>query len=196
MSRPVFGPLDTASGGGVTARCDIFAVLSNQRRLYVLEYLVEHTRGSADFRDVVDYVAARENETSVEELRYANRKPVYTALRQLHLPKMAEHGVVRYDRSRGDVELGAVADEASLYLEYVPDDDLPWCHCYLGLAGVSAGLVLAVGVGAPVFASLSPLALAGIITAMFTVSALVHVVDTRRHALNRRSRRPTHSPLE
>lgn len=160
---------------------DVFDILSNPRRRCILHYLKQHD-GRAELRELVEYVAAWENDTTVKQIGSTERKRVYTALRQSHLDRMADAGVVEYDNDRGRVTLTDDAREVELYLERVPRRDIPWSEYYLGLSGVGTGLVAATWMGAFPFAELSGLALAAILVAVFAVSAAVH---TYRSAKNR-----------
>jgi len=163
-------------------RDDVFDILSNPRRRCVIHYLKRHNDRRVDVRELVEYVAAWENDTTVKQLGSDERKRVYTALRQSHLDRMADVGILEYDSDRGHVELTEAAHEVELYLERVPERDIPWSEYYLGLSAVGAGLVAATWMGAFPFAELSGLALAAILSAVFAISAAVH---TYRSAKNR-----------
>jgi uncharacterized protein YjiS (DUF1127 family) len=78
-------------------------LLQNQRRRRSLRYLRE-ADGQVRLSDLAETIAATENDTTVEQLRYEERKRVYISLYQLHLPKLADAGVVDYDADRGTIE--------------------------------------------------------------------------------------------
>lgn len=80
----------------------LFDLLSSRRRRYVVRYLLR-TEDETAFRTLTDRVAALEAGTTVEGLTDDERKPVYVSLRQTHLPRLDEAGVVRYDPDRGTV---------------------------------------------------------------------------------------------
>lgn len=82
---------------------DIFHVLQNSRRRDVLAYLEETEQTT--LRELAEHIAASENDVSVAGLRSDQRKRVYISLYQTHLPKLAAHGVIDYDKSRGTVAL-------------------------------------------------------------------------------------------
>lgn len=165
-------------------RDEIFDVLSNGRRRQVLHYLKQQDdRTRVELREIVDHVAAWENETTVEEVDATQRKRVYTALRQSHLPKMDDADIIEYDTQRGEVRLTDGAREAQLYLEYVPSEDIPWSHCYLGLAAVCCSLVALVGLGVYPFGGLPGFALAVIVATAFSTTAVVHAVQSSRNRL-------------
>ncbi|WP_331233391.1 DUF7344 domain-containing protein [Natronorarus salvus] len=164
-------------------REDIFEVLSNDRRQQVLNYMKHREGESVQLRELVDHVAAWENDTTVERLDSSARKCVYTALRQSHLPKLDEYDIVEYDARRGEVELTEGAREVQMYLEYAPRNDVPWSHYYLGLSGVAALLTLVTWAGVGPFAGLAGLSLAGILVALFATSAVVHTYQSRMNLL-------------
>ena len=156
---------------------DVFEVLSNERRQCILHYLKRQDDRRVSLRELVDHVAAWENDTTVEALESDERKRVYTALRQNHLPKLEETDIVEYDHMRGEVELTEDAREVELYLEYVPGHDIPWSEFYLGLSAVGAALVFVTWLEIGPFAGLSGLTLAAILVGVFALSAAVHTYD-------------------
>ncbi len=176
------GGRETPTSPSVT-REDIFEVLSNERRQQVLNYMKQREGESVQLRELVDQVAAWENDTSIEQLDSSDRKCVYTALRQSHLPKLDEYEIVEYDPMRGEVELTEAAREVQMYLEYVPRHDIPWSHYYLGLSGVAGLLTLLTWAGVGPFAGLGGLALAGILVVLLATSAVVHTYQSRQNRL-------------
>lgn len=93
----------------------IFGVLRNQRRRYVLEYLGK-TEGTVTLSDLAERIAAWEGEKRIEQVTSKERKCVYTGLYQCHLPKMADASAITYDKRSGDIETGAQFDRFSHYL--------------------------------------------------------------------------------
>lgn len=162
---------------------DIFTVLSNRRRRQVLHYLESYDGDRVDLRTLVDAVSEWEYDEPAEELSWKKRKRVYTALRQSHLPKLAEAGAIEYDQSRGEVELTEETSEFQVYLEYVPDGDIPWSLCYLGLTAVAATITGLAWLSVFPFSHLSGFALVTILVATFAVSAVVHTYHSRRNRL-------------
>lgn len=162
---------------------DVFDVLSNERRQCILHYLKRQDDRRVSLRELVDHVAAWENDTTVEALESDERKRVYTALRQNHLPKLDDTDIVDYDHMRGEVELTEAAREVELYLEYVPGDDIPWSEFYLGLSAVGAALVFVTWLEIGPFAGLSGVMLAAILVGVFALSAAVHTCDAARNRI-------------
>ena len=167
---------------GPIRRENIFEILSNERRRFVLRYLREHGRDRVEFRGLVDQVAAWENETTQDRLSSDDRKCVYTALRQTHLPKLHRLGLVEFDNRRGCVERTDATDAIYPYMDYAPERERLRSRFYLSLAVVgvlSAFLVWTHGTrfgGVPI---------AAVAAAVFGVSAAVR----RRRSVVRRLRK-------
>lgn len=177
------GPLVKDSKASGLPREEIFDVLSNERRQWVLQYLKRHPERRVELRELVDHVAAWENETTLEGLHTDERKRVYTALRQNHLPKLDEAGIVEYEHLRGEVELTDRARHVQMYLEYVPEDDIPWSDYYLGLSGVGALLVATAWLDVYPFGGLGGVELAAIVVGLLAVSGAVHRRQARSNRL-------------
>lgn len=162
----------------------VFDVLSNSRRRYAVEYLKKHDEGShIELSDLVDYIAARENDTSITRVDYKQRKRVYSSLRQSHLPKLQEYDLIEYDKNRGTIGLNDAIREVQMHLEYVPENDIPWCYHYLGLAAVAGGVVVLKSLSVSPFSELSMVPFGTVITVVFGVSAIVHTLYTKRNRL-------------
>ncbi|WP_327051020.1 DUF7344 domain-containing protein [Halomicrococcus gelatinilyticus] len=156
----------------------VFDVLKNQRRRYALHYL-KSVDGTVQLSDLAEQVAAWENDTTVDAISAAERKRVYTALYQSHLPKLDDAGIVDYNQNRGIVELSTAAEQIDPYLEMDARDDITWCRRYLALAGVGVAAIVAAALGVPPFNGLAGLLLAGILAAGFTLIAIAHTVEAR-----------------
>lgn len=100
---------------------DIFHLLQTSRRRETLRYLLEAS-GPVEMRDVAEHVAAREHETTIDQLRSTQRQRVYIPLYQSHLPKLDKHGVIEYDQSRGIISPGAHLELFRPYLEVSETD--------------------------------------------------------------------------
>jgi hypothetical protein len=136
----------------------IFDVLSNHRRRRVLQYLERNEQALVG--ELAEHIAAIENKKAITALSSQERKRVYIALYQSHLPKMASADVVQYDKDRGTVELAAAAAELCSLLaiyESIEEPSIarrPWSRYYLVYTGVTiTGLTIAL-VLAPAAASL------------------------------------------
>ncbi|WP_440010247.1 DUF7344 domain-containing protein [Halomicrococcus sp. SG-WS-1] len=129
--------------------------------------------------DLAEQVAAWENDTAVDAISAAERKRVYTALYQSHLPKLDDAGIVDYNQNRGIVELSTAAEQIDPYLEMDARDDITWCKRYLALAGVGSVAVAASSFGIPPFGGLADLSLAVLVVVAFALVAIAHTVDAR-----------------
>jgi predicted transcriptional regulator len=179
-------PSDATSAGLSTGDDDadppsqdeLFDVLSNRRRRYAVHAL-KREHGPVELGDVAEQVAAWEYDVDVEQVSYDERKRVYTALQQSHLPMMDNAGVVEFDKNRGTVEATSALEDVEVYMDVVHGNEIPWSVYYLGLSGVAASLMAAVWAGAWPF-SLFPDAAWGVaVVAMFAVSAVAHTYYAR-----------------
>lgn len=109
-----------------------FELLKNQRRRWVLSYLMENDEASTT-GELAEHVAVLENgKESVEEINSKERKAAYVGLYQCHLPKMDDYGVIKFNQARGTIELKEPAYELEQYLGSVEPDR--WVIGYLGIA--------------------------------------------------------------
>jgi DNA-binding transcriptional ArsR family regulator len=164
------GQVDESERSGALSKDLVFTMLSNQRRRHVIHYLKQ--RGErVTIRELSRQVAAWENGVETDDLDYKQRKRVYTSLHQTHLPKLDDAGIVDYNRDRGTVALDTGASELEVYMEIVPEKELPWSVYYLGLAVISLVLVPLVWLDVFPFAGFPDVALAALVAVAFTVSA-------------------------
>lgn len=136
----------------------LFETLKNSRRRAVLRYLL-YEEDPADFRDLVQYVAARENETEREHVTAAQRNRVRTALYQHHLGKLAEHGFIDYDKREGVVSLNGNAEWVKPYIEPAESTDRTLAEYVFGVLLIGIAAITAL---IPTAATLSALAVGGI----------------------------------
>jgi hypothetical protein len=178
----VTGGDEDADQGGADERKvdqdDLFDILSNRRRRYALHALTG-TGEETELGALAEQVAAWENGTTVPDVTPAQRKRVYTALQQSHLPRMDEMGVVEFDKQAGTITPTEEIDEFDVYMNVVEGPDIPWSEYYLALAALSAAAVAGAWVGIPVVSSIPPLGLAAVVVTGFALSAAAHVHYTR-----------------
>lgn len=115
------------------SKSDIFGVLQNDRRRYILEFL--RTQGSQSIRSLSEEIARVESKT--EEPKSNVRKSVYISLLQTHIPKMESLGIIAYNREQDTVELLPASRDFDVYMETVKKGDIPWSHFYLGLSALA-----------------------------------------------------------
>ncbi|MCO8243302.1 MULTISPECIES: hypothetical protein [unclassified Haladaptatus] len=166
-----------------------FKILSCQRRRNVVHYLLQQGE-SVSLHELSKQLAAWENEIVPEEVTYEQRMRVYTALRQAHLPKMDDAHVVHFDANGGTIRLTDDATKLEVYLDIVPHDGIPWSGYYLGLGGVSVGLITLAWIGFFPFDRLPGLAWGFVISLLFLASAVAHKRHDERHRLGKEGRPP------
>lgn len=154
---------------------DVYDLLSNARRRYVLCHLME--RSKASVRELSRRIAAWENDVEVSVVSSKQRKRVYTALHQTHLPRLDEFGVVEYDRDRGEVYARERLNIFEPYLERDEPDGHDWPRYYAGI-GV-ATMVLAVGIigGVPVLSAIQAGVAALVVGTAVVLVAAAHAID-------------------
>ncbi len=150
----------------------VFDILSSPRRRYVLYYL-RTTGETVKLTDLAEQVAAWENDTAPEQITEQQRKRVYVSLYQTHVPRLAEAGVIEYDKDSGDIALAEEANDIDNYLGQ-PEQPLPWQQLYLALAGISVVLLGLTTLDISVFAAVPETVAAAIIITGFVVTALIH----------------------
>jgi len=149
----------------------LFELISNARRRFVLAR-VDRADGPIELTTLAEELAARESDTSVEEVSTQARKRVYVSLYQTHVPKLDEAGLVAYDPDSGTVSLPKDTD--SLARHFDSSTDRPrWYVYYTALAGANAALVAAITGGA---IALSQTVVGVVVAASFLVVAAVHAV--------------------
>lgn len=159
---------------------EAFSILSNPRRRYTIHHLL-HNGEQSTIRDISEQVAAWETNKKRELVDSAERKRVYTALQQNHLPKMDEVGLIDFDRDRGHIEKADALDDIDIYLDIAQGRQISWSSYYLSLSFVSLILVGAVGLVGYPFTLLPSLAWAGFIAAIFLISSVTHFYENRSH---------------
>ncbi len=169
----------TGNSGGQLSKDVIFELLKNRRRREVLSYLLE-TEQTVTLGELAEQIAAWENNTDINALSSDQRKRVYVALYQTHLPKMDDAGIIEYDQNRGLITLSDNADLLMMYLDTDTHRQDRWDRWY---AGVSVIGLLAVG-GAylqlPLLSIIPAIAVATIVVASFLLLSLVHFVVNHR----------------
>jgi len=177
-------------GGGVEpateiSEDDLFDVLANQRRRFAVHLLKHEPDDAVEIGEMAEQIAAWENGIDTAEISSSERKRVYTALQQSHLPKMDDAGVVEFNKARGVVEPTPALTDVDVYLDVVEGREIPWSEYYLGLSGVAAALVSAVWVGVWPFTLLPEMAWTLAIVVAFAFSALAHKYYTAEMEVGR-----------
>jgi DNA-binding transcriptional ArsR family regulator len=159
---------------------EVFEILANRRRRFVIHAL-KRADEPPDVSELSRHVTAWELGVEPEAVPYEERHNVYSTLRRVHLPKLREADVVTVDEDDVVRPAPALAD-LDVYVEVLQGREIPWSLYYVGLAVLVGALLLAVGVGVPGAAALSPVAVGAFTATAFGVSAVAH------HAIGRRMR--------
>ncbi|WP_425433481.1 DUF7344 domain-containing protein [Halorubrum ezzemoulense] len=157
----------------------VFETLSSRRRRYILHYL-RQVDDSVAIRDLSEQLAAWESHIDRRDVTPKQRKRVYTALHQTHLPMMDRVGAVVYDKDRGTVTMTEDLQTFDIYLDVVSQDDIPWSQFYLALGAVLSALVAVAALGFPPFSYVGGFGYALFVAAGFTLVGCVHTLRDRR----------------
>jgi hypothetical protein len=157
-----------------------FDVFSNARRRKVLLYLDERSDGRADINDVAARTAADELGVPVDEVDDDDRRRLYVSLHQAHVPKLEEHGFVRYDRSDNVVSITDRGERVVDYLDPTTRDRSRWPDVTLAASLVAGAAVTLVALGVAPFDTV-PLPLASqLVVVGFVALAVLQYVRRRR----------------
>ena len=131
----------------------VYAILANERRRRALEH-IESVGGVVTVHELSTLVASHETGDASPPARC--RESVYTSLVQTHLPKLAEVGVIEYDKATQTIELSRHARDVSLYTEIIAKGGITWSELYRALGIVSLTVLLAVLLEFSAFALINP----------------------------------------
>jgi len=173
------------------SRDKIFHILQTQRRRDALRFLKD-TGGTVEMRDLAEQVAAWENDTTVQALTSDERQRVYIALYQSHLPKLESEGIIRYNKSRGIVERGPLADQFDPYLDtngqpaddaetdeaFQSEDETPWLRYYRAITAVGVVVMAATWLGVPPLTVVPDLVWNVLIVASFAALSLAQLLTS------------------
>lgn len=181
---PIRAVLDRVRGDDPSlSRAEAFELLSNRRRRGVIHQLRASEGDGVEVDELIDAVVAWETGQPRASVDEAQRASVYSSLVQTHFPRLEAAGVIVHDEERGVIEPTPGTREMELYLEYSPRSDIPWAEYYLGLGAVGAALLAVVWASVPPFDALSPALVAGALVVVLLLSAVAHLVETRRSRL-------------
>ncbi|APW97418.1 hypothetical protein CHINAEXTREME_06370 [Halobiforma lacisalsi AJ5] len=161
---------------------ELFEILSNRRRRHVLHELMQED-GGIDIGTLSEEIAAYEDGLELHEVSSSDRKRVYTALHQSHLPKMDEAGVLEFNKDRGTVEPTPALEDVEIYMDVVRGREIPWSDYYIGLTALSGILLGVTALGPGPLAALTPYAWGVFVLVSFGVSAMAHRYYARRNRL-------------
>ncbi len=157
----------------------IFELLKNRRRREVLTYLLE-AEDTVTLGELAEQIAAWENDTDVNALSSDQRKRVYVALYQTHLPKMDDAGIIEYDQDRGLISLSDNADLLMMYLDTDTHQTDRWDRWYALLSVVGAAAVTAAYLEVPPVSLVPTIAVAAVVVVSFLGLSIAHVFVNHR----------------
>lgn len=174
-------PTSPTSESSEVSKEEVFDVLSNHRRRYAVHHLIQ--TGETTLGELAEHVAAWEYDKQLHEVSSGERKRVYCALQQSHLPKMDTANVVDFDKNRGTVTPTEETENLDIYLDMVQGDEIPWSEYYVGLSGVAAALVVALWLGAYPFILVPNIGWAAVLVLAFGISSVAHFLSGRKMKL-------------
>ncbi len=175
----------STKGDEPSGRGEIFDLLSNQRRRYAIHYCKREGE-PVTLGDLAEHVAAWELGKEVQEITSTERKRVYTSLQQTHIPTLERADMVRFDNRT--IQLTDKAEELEVYLDVVPSDSIPWGMYYLGLAAVGFAVIGGLWLEWIPTETVPQLGWVTLIFGLFAVSAVVHVVQSKKLRLGEMER--------
>lgn len=158
---------------------EIYHIFGNRRRRYTLHYLKQADE-KVDFGNMAEQIAAWEYEKSRLEVTSDERKYVYSALQQRHLPKMHDIGLIEFDKRDASVEPTAALEEIDIYAEIVEKDNIPWGMYFPALSAVHLVLLALFGFDVVPLLILSDFEWALVFVSSFFISSIVFLYDTKR----------------
>lgn len=168
---------------------ELYGVLANRRRRLAIHEL-QRCEETVELGDLSEQLAAWEEDKTPREVTAAERKAMYTALQQRHLPRMDRARLVRFDDRAATVAPTDQLLDLDVYTEVVGDRDFPWSQYYLGLSALGCLLLLGCAAAVPPLGRVPPLAPAVFTLTAFAVSSVVHLYATREMKLGESERPP------
>ena len=175
--------------GGELSEDEIFKLLSNRRRRFVIHAL-KRAEEPIDVSELSTRVTAWERDVDPDEVQYEDRRNVYSTLQRTHLPKLEEKNVVTVHEEENLVEPTDELEELDIYVEVLRSTEIPWSLYYVGLAGLAVSLLVAVAAGTPGFAWLGALDVGVFTATAFGLSSAAHHVIGRRTRLGNTEKPP------
>jgi hypothetical protein len=188
-STPTDSTPNIEDGDDGISQDEAFRMLSCRRRRHVVHHLLQKEE-EVPLYELSKQIAAWENDIDPDDVTYKQRMRVYTALRQSHLPKLDDVGIVEYDPNAGTTELTDETSQLEVYLDVVPHDEIPWSTYYLGLSAFSAVFVTCAAIGVFPFNLIPDLGFAYLLTALVGVSAIAHKRHYRQNRLGNEGEPP------
>lgn len=91
----------------------VLELIQNERRRLVIQMVSEIGDDTISLRDLAKRIAAFENDVDRSRLQSGEYKAVYVGLYQVHLPRLAEDGLIQYDSDRGDIARSGLTEDVA-----------------------------------------------------------------------------------
>lgn len=167
----------TANDDQEISQDELLKILSNQRRRFAIHYLKQKGHTELTVTELAEQVAGWENGKEIEELTQNERKRVRSALRQFHLPKMADSGLIEYNTTRGTVSLTEATRNVNFYIDSLTGREIPWGLYYMGFSAVSAVCLAGLWIKLYPLTLLSPRLYGVFFVTALAVSSIGHFYD-------------------
>lgn len=158
---------------------ELFRILSNSRRRYIIYYLHEED-DEMSLKELAARIAAVENDTAVEDVTDEERQRVYISLYQTHLPKLEEAGIVSYDDEQRIVELTPQTVQRGFFWMRDEETSRSWATYYAVLGAVGWLFIAGRELMVPFFAAVPWVAIAAFVsTAILALVVAQYLSETR-----------------
>ncbi|WP_323674398.1 hypothetical protein [Halorubellus sp. PRR65] len=137
----------TADDAAEPSDDEVFELLANQRRRFVLHYLRRRPDESVSLSTLSEAVAGWEHGVDPAELDYRERKSVRNSLHQFHLPKLDDAGIVSYDDRDGEITLHDPVVVDAYHAVAGGDEAVPWTAYVVGAGAGAVGVLVLAAVG-------------------------------------------------
>jgi|AntRauTorcE11898_2_1112593.scaffolds.fasta_scaffold01738_5 hypothetical protein len=149
---------------------EVFELLANQRRRFVLHYLRCKAEASVSLSTLSERVAGWENDAEPAELAYSERKSVRNSLHQFHLPKLADAGIVEYDDRASEISLQDPVVVDAYHTVAADGETVPQWTFVAGASAGAVGVLALAAIAADLVGGVVPWALVALAAATVTVA--------------------------
>lgn len=126
---------------------EVFELLANQRRRFVLHYLRQYPDEGVSLSTLSEAVAGWEHGVESDQLDYRERKSVRNSLHQFHLPKLDDAGIVAYDDRDGEVRLRDPVVVDAYHAVAGETESVPWTAYVVGAGAGAVGVLVLAALG-------------------------------------------------
>jgi hypothetical protein len=148
---------------------EVFHILGNDRRRATIRNLTE-SGGTIAVSELAERIAAYEADTA--EQADDLYKSVYVSLRQTHLPKLEDQGVIEYDPDTQTIRPGKQMEQIRVYTETPSRVETLKQSIYLFLSSIGLLVVVGAELGVPVLSALDTELWAAVVLVLIIVVSL------------------------